>query len=179
MEAGGGPVLVLPAGGDGMSIVNAMDQEPLFAFKEAVEKDPTRADRWPTVVAHWVGESRSRVEFGDVVTYVGGDDEMNSMQTVLAAFAACDVDVVAMHATMIGLEIESLSVEAAGHFNVQSYMGLDGKPGPGYDQISYKVRLDAPDATPEQIAYLRERCERSSPVGDTLSRRVSLELEIE
>ena len=37
--------------------------------------------------------------------------------------------------------------------------------------------LDAPDATPEQIAYLVERCEKSSPVGDTLARNVSMTLE--
>ncbi len=129
------------------------------------------------MVAHWVGESRSRIEFNDVVTHIGGDEELNPMQNVLASFAACDVDLVAMHAAMIGLEITSLSVEASGHFNVQSFMGLDGRPGPGYDQISYKVRLDAPDATPEQIAYLRERCEPSSPGGDSLSRSIPMELE--
>ena len=160
-----------------MPTVNGMDQDALLAFKDEVADDSTRADRRPTVVAHWVGESRSRIEFNDVVTHIGGDEELNPMQYVLASFAACDVDLIAMHAAMIGLEITSLSVEASGHFNVQSFMGLDGRPGPGYDQISYRVRLDAPDATPEQVAYLRERCERSSPVGDSLSRSIPMELE--
>ena len=130
-----------------------------------------------TVVAHWVGESRSRIEFNDVVTHIGGDEELNAMQYVLASLAACDVDVVATHAAMIGLEIESLSVEASGHFNVQSLMGLAGKPGSGYDQISYTVRVEAPEATPEQLAHLRERCEQSSPVGDSLSRSIPMQLE--
>lgn len=160
-----------------MPIVNGMDQDALLAFKDDVAADSTRADRSPTVVAYWVGESRSRIEFKDVVTHVGGDGELNPMQTVLASLAACDVDLLAMHAAMIGLEIKSLSVEASGHFNVQSYIGLDGRPGSGYDQISYKVRLDAPDATADQVAYLRERCEQSSPVGDSLSRSIPMELE--
>jgi len=160
-----------------MPIVNGMDQDALLAFKDKVAGDSTKADRRPSMVAHWVGESRSRIEFGDVLTHIGGDDELNPMQYVLASLAACDVDVVAMHASMIGLEIKSLSVEASGHFNVQSLMGLDGRPGAGYDQISYTVRLQAPDATPEQVAYLRERCERSSPVGDSLSRSIPMELE--
>jgi len=47
----------------------------------------------------------------------------------------------------------------------------------GYDEISYTVRLSAPDATPEQIAYLREKCERSSPVGDSLVRSIPLRLD--
>lgn len=68
-------------------------------------------------------------------------------------------------------------VEATGHFNVRSYLGLDGAPGSGYDGISYTVRISAPGATPEQIASLRERCERSSPVGDSMSRAIPLKLE--
>jgi len=75
--------------------------------------------------------------------------------------------------------IESLSVEAKGHFNVQSYLGLEGAPGSGYDAISYTVRLSVPGATPEQIAHLRERCELSSPVGDSLARAIPLQLEFE
>jgi uncharacterized OsmC-like protein len=160
-----------------MPIVNDMNQETLFSFKDTVEADSTKADRWPTVVAHWDGKSASRIQFEDKEAHIGGRGELNPMQFVLAALAACDVDLVAMHATMIGLEVDSLSVEASGHFNVQSYIGLEDKPGSGYDQISYKVILDAPDATDEQIAYLVERCEQSSPVGDTLERNVSMTLE--
>lgn len=160
-----------------MPVVNGMEQADFLDFQEAVAADATKADRWPTVTAQWVGGSRSRVQFGDRITHIGGDEELNPMQFVLAALAACDVDLIAMHATMIGLEVKDLRVEASGHFNVQSYIGLEDKPGAGYDQISYKVILDAPEATPEQIAYLTERCERSSPVGDTLTRRVEMTLE--
>ena len=99
------------------------------------------------------------------------------MQFVLAALAACDVDLVAMHATMMGIEVRDLRVEASGHFNVQSFMGVENTPGSGYDEIAYRVILDAPDATSEQLAYLAERCELSSPVGDTLARSVKMTLE--
>jgi hypothetical protein len=71
------------------------------------------------------------------------------------------VDLVAMHDAFLGIQIERLSVEATGHFNVRSYLGLEGAPGSGYDRISYTVRISAPGATPAQIAYLRECCERS------------------
>ncbi|MFQ5923374.1 MAG: OsmC family protein [Anaerolineales bacterium] len=151
----------------------------LLQFKDLVAEDPTQADRNPRLVAHWVGASRSRVEFGDVVTHLGGDAELNPMQMLLASLAACDVDLIAMHASFMGLKIESLSVEAQGHFNVQSYIGLDDAPGSGYDGISYTVRISAPGAKPEQIQYLRERCERSSPVGDSLARSIGLKLVIE
>ena len=112
-----------------------------------------------------------------MTVHLGADDEFNSMQMFLATLAACDVDLIAMHASFLVLKIESLSVEATGHFNVRSYLGLDGAPGSDYDSISYTVRISVPDATPDQIAYLRERCERSSPVGDSMSHAIPLKLE--
>lgn len=157
--------------------LNGVKVNKLLEFKENVRHDPAKADRNPTLVAHWVGGARSRVEFMDKVVHIGGDDELNPMQMLLATLAACDVDLIAMHASFLGLEITSLSVEASGHFNVQSYLGLEGKPASGYDSISYTVHLSVQGATAEQIAYLRERCERSSPVGDSLANVIPLKLE--
>ena len=159
--------------------INGVNVTELLEFKDRVAQDSTKADRNPTLIAHWVGGSRSRVEFKDKVVHIGGDDELNPMQMFLATLAACDVDLVAMHASFLGLKLESLTVEATGHFNVQSYLGLDNAPGSGYDAIAYTVRLSAPGVTPEQIALLRERCERSSPVGDSLTRAIPLKLEFE
>ena len=159
--------------------INGVNVTGLLEFRDVVVQDSAEADRNPTLIAHWVGGSRSRVEFKDKVVHMGGDGELNPMQMFLATLAACDVDLVAMHASFLGLKIESLSVEATGHFNVQSYLGLDGAPGSGYDAIAYTVRLSAPGVTSEQIDILRERCERSSPVGDSLRRAIPLKLEFE
>ncbi len=163
-----------------MSDLNeGIDVDELLQFRDMVRGDPSRADRTPTLVAYWVGGSRSRVEFGAVVTHMGGDAELNPMQMLLASFAVCDVDLVAMHASFLGLRIESLSVEATGHFNVQAYLGLEDVPDSGYGTIAFKVRIHVPGAKPEQIEILRERCEKSSPVGDSLARPVPLKLEFE
>lgn len=159
--------------------VNGVNVTELLEFKNICRSNPAKADRQPMVVAHWVGGSRSRVEFQDKAVHIGGDDELNPMQMLLATLAACDVDLVAMHASLLGLKIESLSVEAKGHFNVQAYLGLEGTPGSGYDAISYTVRLSVPGAAPEQMSHLHERCERSSPVGDSLTRAIPLNLEFE
>ena len=159
--------------------INGVNVSELLEFKDRVAQDSTKADRNPMLIAHWVGGSRSRVEFKDKVVHIGGDDELNPMQMFLATLAACDADLVAMHASFLGLKLESLTVEATGHFNVQSYLGLDNAPGSGYDAIAYTVRLSAPGVTPEQIALLRERCQRSSPVGDSLTRAIPLKLEFE
>lgn len=159
------------------SINRGINVEPLLALKDKVREDPARADRNLTVVAEWVGAGQSRIMMAGIETYLGGDGYLNPMKMLLACLAACHVDLIAMHASFLGLKIEDLSVEAAGHFSVQSYLGLEGAPGSGYGGISYTVRVSVPDATQEQIDYLIERCERSSPVGDSLSRPIPLKLE--
>lgn len=157
--------------------INGVNVTKKLEFKSLVMKDPGKADNNNTLVAHWVGGSRSRVELKDKVVYLGGPGEFDAMQMLLATLAACDVDLMALHASFLGLKIESLSVEVVGHFNVQSYLGLEGAPASAYDAISYIVRVSIPSATPNQIAYLRERCERSSPVRDSLARSIPLKFE--
>ena len=157
--------------------INGVNVTKKLEFKALVMKDPSEADHHTALVAHWVGGSRSRVELKDKIVHLGGPGEFDPMQMLLATLAACDVDLMAIHASFLGLKIESLSVEAAGDFNAQSYMGLEGGPTSAYETISYIVRVSIPSATPEQIAYLRERCERSSPVRDSLLRSIPLKFE--
>ena len=157
--------------------INGVNVAKMLEFKGHVMKDSAKGDHNPSLVAHWVGGTRSRIELKDKVAHIGGHGEFNSMQMLLATLAACDVDLIAIHASFLGLRIESLSVEATGHFNLQSYLGLEDAPASAYDAISYVVNLSVPSATLEQIAYLRKRCERSSPVRDSLARTIPLKLE--
>jgi uncharacterized OsmC-like protein len=161
-----------------MAIINGVDVERMKQMQEQVSKDPSAAEREPKMVARWLGGSATSIEFGDVVSKIGGDGNLNAMQTLLASLAACDIDLVAMSAALIGLPIEELSIEISGHFNTQVYFGVENAAGPGYDRIAYTVHIKAPGATPEQIKHLKERCERSSPVGDSLSKSIPLTLEI-
>jgi uncharacterized OsmC-like protein len=159
-------------------VINGIDVAEHRKYVEQVRKDPTVAERNPAIVAKWVGGSRSRVEREGVVVHMGGDGDPSAMWMFLASLAACDVEVVATHASLLGIEIEDLEVEAKGHFNIQRLLGLDG-PAPGYDRISYVVRLRGKGATPAKVVRLKEICERGSPVGDSLARRIPLDLKIE
>ncbi len=161
--------------------INGVNVEELEDYRAGVGRDHSQADRNPTVVATWLGASRSRVTStatGGTLT-VGGDDELNPMLALLGTLAACDVDLVAMHAALMGVEIETLGVEATGSFNVARYLGFEAPEGPGYQRIDYRVRLHAPVATNEQITRLRELCIAASPVGDTLGRNVDLHVEFD
>jgi hypothetical protein len=160
--------------------LNGIDVEGLKGYVESLRNDPSKADRDPVVVAHWEGDSRSRIEMdGRKSLYVGGDDQFSAMAGLLGMLAACDVEVVSIHAALIGLEITDLRVEARGHFNIATLLGIEAPNDAAYQEISYRVVIEAPGATDEQIGYLKERCERSSPVGDSLRKQVPLSLEFD
>lgn len=163
-----------------MTSVNGIDVEGLESYIEAIGEDRSKGDRDPVVVAHWEGKGRARVESdGCKGFYLGGDDDFSAMQAVVGCLAACDVEVVATHAALLGLEINELRTEASGHFNIASLLGIESPTDAAYESISYKVVIDAPDATAEQIAHLKKACELSSPVGDSLRKAIPLTLEFE
>ena len=164
-----------------MEQLNGIDVGKLRKFVAMVEKDPDLADRDPVVVARWLGADRAEVTLpsGGPPVFVGGDQGPSAMKLLLMSLAACDVDLIANRASLLGIEIESLTVEASGHFNVQRYLGVDAEQGPGYQWVAYRVRLRTKGASLSQIAELRTSCERGSPVGDTLERHVALTIDVE
>lgn len=160
-----------------MTVINGVNVDELEGLRQLVAEDPGQARSAPRVTARWLGGDASRVECGSARVELGGEGNLNPMQALLASLAACEVDVIATHAALVGLYIEELELEAAGDFDLRCYLGFDDVPGSGFDEITYRVRLRAPAATPQQLAHLRERCEQSSPVGDTLARSVAVRME--
>jgi uncharacterized OsmC-like protein len=162
----------------GEETLNGMDVRELREYIQGCDRDPAQAERNPVLVAKWLGGSRAQIDFGNSTVHMGGDEDPSAMKMLLACLAACDVEVVATHASLMGLRIEDLEIEARGHFNIRRLLGLEG-PAPGYDRLSYTVRVRAPGATDEQIARLKEVCERSSPVGDSFAKSVPPSLQVE
>jgi len=163
---------------EGEGVLNGIDVAETRAYIGECEKDPTKAERTPAIVAKWVGGTRAQVDFGKSVVHMGGDDDPSAMKMFLACLAACDVEVVATRASLLGMKLDWLEIEANGHFNIRRLLGLQGD-GPGYDRVGYTVRVRAPGASEEQIARLREACEHGSPVGDSFARATPPTLKIE
>ncbi len=157
--------------------MNGYDVPALATHIEGVKRDLAKAERNPIVTAHWVGKSEARIEGEGFTMRTGGDGQPSSMKALLGTLAGCDVEVIALHSTLLGIPIESLTIEVRGHFNVQRLYGIDDGPPPGYDGITYTIKLKAPGATAEQLDRLRGMVERASPVGDSLSRAIPLTLE--
>lgn len=163
-----------------MTTVNGINVENLNDYVDRIRQDRSVADRNFLAVAHWEGETRSRVDVdGRKSLSLGGNDEFSAMHAVLGALAACDIEVIATHAALVGLEIRDLRVEARGDFNVASLLGVESPTDAAYQAITYKVVMDAPGASEEQIDRLRQACESSSPVGDSLRKAIPVTFEFE
>ena|SRR5438552_1852172 len=144
--------------------LNQVDVMQVKAFIDRVGATPELADRDPHVTARWVGGSRAKITFGAISMHLGVDGDLNPMQALLGSLAACDVDLVAMHASLLGIEITELWVEAGGHFQVARYLGLDSEQPPripayrlhGSPSHSRGIR----GADRELAGYLRNRLTR-------------------
>jgi len=161
--------------------LNGMDVDELREYIDSVTADGAQADRDPTVTARWVGGTRAEVVStqGGAPVYMGGDDDPSAMGILLRALAACDIEVVATRATLLGIEIEDLTIEAKGYFNIARYLGVEAPSGAGYQRASYTVHLKTKrGASPEQIAGLSAALE-ASPVGDTFQRNVPVSFEFD
>lgn len=161
--------------------LNGMDVAELREYIDSVSADAAKADRDPTVTARWVGGTRAEVvsTLGGQPVYMGGDDDPSAMGILLRALAACDVEVVATRATLLGIEIEDLTIEAKGYFNVARYLGAKASQDAGYQRASYTVHLKTKGgASAAQIAQLHAALE-ASPVGNTFERNVPVSFELE
>lgn len=161
--------------------INGIDVGELNDYIESCVVDPKQADRDPVVIGRWVGGTRAEVtsSLGGPPVYMGGPDDPSALGMLIRTLAACDIEVVANKAALLGVEIADLSIEVRGHANVSRYLGLDAADGPGYGRISYAVKLRTNGATPEQLEEIRQACVVGSPVGDTLERAVPVDLEFE
>lgn len=162
-----------------LEIINSVNVKELKNYIDSCRGDPSKAERNINLVAHWIGDEHCKIEIGNKSFEVGNYDkgQVSPMVMLLGCIAACDAGVIAEHAALMGLKIESLSVEANGHFNILAYLGLESKGGSGYDSVKLTFKLNAPGVTPEQITKLQEILESGSPVGDSFKRKIPVELE--
>ena len=87
---------------------------------------------------------------------------------LLGALAACAQVTCQMVAHGLRIPVQRISVTAEGDLDLRGTLGIaDGIPV-GFHAIRLRFDLDAPNATPQQIATLREKTERYCVVMQTL-----------
>jgi uncharacterized OsmC-like protein len=87
---------------------------------------------------------------------------------LLGALAACAQITCQMVATSMEIPTRDIQVHVEGDLDLRGTLGVDKSVGAGFEAIRVRFAVDAPDATPEQLASLHEKTERYCTVMQTL-----------
>ena len=87
---------------------------------------------------------------------------------LLGALAACAQLTCQLVATAMGVPTRKIEVSVSGDMDLQGTLGISKEVPVGFEAIHVQVKLDAPEATPEQLRQLQEKTEQYCVVLQTL-----------
>ncbi|MBR0735015.1 OsmC family protein [Bradyrhizobium japonicum] len=174
------------------AIVNGINLDDLFALIDDVKREPAKGKTNWHVITTWQGQTRSRAEVegyglgGEQVSRrfsididepreLGGSNNFaNPQEYLIAALNACMTVGYVAQCAVRGITLESLSIETDGDIDLRGFLGVDPAVPPGYETLSYTVRIKG-RGTKEQFAEVHEAVMATSPNFYNLSRAVALE----
>ena len=88
---------------------------------------------------------------------------------LLGALAACAQLTCQLVAAAMGIPIEDIRVDVEGEMDLRGTLGISKDAPVGFQDIRAKFNISAPQATPEQLAALKEKTEQYCVVMRTLA----------
>ena len=172
-------------------VVNGINVDNLFALIEGVKRDAAKGNTEWRVKTVWQGQTRSRThvngfaiggqkvprEFSidiDEPYELGGSNRFaNPQEHLLAALNACMTVGYAAQCAVRGITLEKLEIETRGAIDLRGFLGIDAAVPPGYENLSYVVRIKG-NGTMEQFAEVHKGVMATSPNFYNVSRPVAL-----
>jgi uncharacterized OsmC-like protein len=87
---------------------------------------------------------------------------------LLGALAACAQLTCQMVAEAMGIAARRIEVVAEGDLDLRGTLGVDREAPVGFSDIRMRFEIDAPDASPDELAALHRKAERYCVVLQTL-----------
>jgi uncharacterized OsmC-like protein len=162
--------------------LNQVDLGAVGALAEKIRQRPSAGQTTWSAEVRWTGAYRSEAavrKFAPIASDeprgMGGTDSApNPVEQLLAALGNCLAVGYALHASAAGITIRDLRIDLAGDLDLHPLLGLaDGHAG--FSAIRVAVHLDA-DADAAAVAELHRKVAATSPVGQTLSRAIPVEI---
>src|SRR5579864_5077851 len=156
--------------------LNQVDLGAVGALVEKIRQRPSAAQ------VRWTGAFRSEAavrKFAPIASDeprgMGGTDSApNPVEQLLAALGNCLAVGYAINASAAGITIRTLRIDVDGDLDVHALFGLaDGHPG--FSAIRVAVHLDC-EADEDAVAELHAKVAATSPVGQTLSQAIPVEI---
>ncbi len=167
--------------------LNEVNVEKLTNVIQTLKENPEAAEpfnKWNARVK-WLGGFRTAIQAGGYTIRSDEPEELagtatgpNPAQLLLSATASCLAVGYAANATARGIKIDDLEIDAEGELdNILYFLGLSDKGHPGYKDVKFKVFLKS-DAPAEALKELHEYTLRTSPICNSVARRVNLTAEL-
>ncbi|MBN1477786.1 OsmC family protein [Candidatus Sumerlaeota bacterium] len=116
-------------------------------------------------------------DFDEPPCLLGGDTGANPVEYVLTALTGCVTTSIVLNAAARGITIHSIESTCEGDIDLQGMLALDETVSVGYQGIRMEFKVDA-DATPEEIEELVQTSKDRSPVFNTVSSPVPIQVTV-
>ena len=162
--------------------LNQVDLGAVGALVEKIRHDPSAGQTTWSAEVRWTGAYRSEATVrrfepiaSDEPRGMGGTNSApNPVEQLLAALGNCLAVGYALNASAAGITIRALHIDVEGDLDLHALFGLaDGHPG--FSAIRVAVHLDC-DADEDAVAELHAKVAATSPVGQTLSQAIPVEI---
>lgn len=150
---------------------NGIDVAALQQFAIGVAEDASKRSARFNVKTKWEHQTRSvatvshyslggvkhqrhfEIAADEPVELLGQNSAPNPQELLMAALNACLTVGYVVNAAAMGITVHSLEIETDGELDLRGFLGLDESVNPGYDEVSYVVRLrtDAPRERLEEL----------------------------
>ena len=162
--------------------LNQVDLGAVGALVEKIRQRPSAAQKTWSAEVRWTGAFRSEAVVrgfapiaSDEPRGMGGTDSApNPVEQLLAALGNCLAVGYAVGASAAGITIRALRIDIEGDLDLHAFLGL-GDGHPGFSAIRVAVHLDT-DAEADAVAELHAKVAATSPVGQTLSQTIPVEI---
>ena len=167
------------------TLVSGVDTAALGSFVEHTQANSEYSGTTFSANVTWQGGFRNEIQIRDLApqyadepAVLGGTDiASNPVEQILGAFGACLSIGYTAGAIGRGIELRGLELALTGRIDLPVFFGLkDGHAG--FSDIDIVVTIDS-DASPEALQELHQAVLRTSPVGNTLERPVTVHTRLE
>lgn len=160
-------------------LLNGIDVAALQGFAHGVAQDESKRHARFNVKTKWEHQTRSvatvtryhlsgndyprhfEIAADEPLELLGKNTAPNPQELLMAALNACLSVGYAVNASVMGITIHSLEIETDGELDLRGFLGLDENVNPGYDEVSYVVRIHT-DAPAEKVEELHRIVTKTS-----------------
>jgi len=165
--------------------LNQVDLGAMGALVDKIKQRPSAALTTWSAKVRWTGAFRSEAAVrsfapiaSDEPSGIGGTDSApNPVEQLLGALGNCLAVGYAANASVAGITIRDLRIDVDGDLDLHTFLGLGPKADghAGFSAIRVTVHLDT-DADDAAVAELHKKVAATSPVGQTLSKAIPVEI---